>query len=520
MPNFLNASNEGIQITGEKVYVSGLREVKLEHDNFFDITLYYDSGLTNVIPEGLYTKDEYDSDFKGFNKLELESAIYSSYTFIYATYKSKGDYVDADDMNSKLDKIESHECGETLVIYRAVELKNDKLWYPNLLMDSEVKKILGITLESGVINKKAKVLTYGNITNPAWNWNVDLPIYVNANGVLSQSAPFEGISYVIAMPVSPISIRMIGYVDTRNPSNIIQDETHRFVTDTEKATWSAKQDDLGFTPEDVVNKVTSFQEVPDDTHYPTEKLVKDSLDTKSDTTHNHDEDYEPKNENIQSHVNTVSGNPHNVTLAELGIENIDNTADLDKPISTATQNALNLKEDSLGNPTTDGEVLTSLTDGTRSWKKSSGIERKTAAEWTTANPILALNDIGFETDTFRMKIGDGVSTWYELGYTPEIDEIPVQNELNRSVASGWIYSHSSNVNAHHARYTDDEARFAAVRNTMALGATTTAPSEDVVKKALALKEGVLEAERKRKITAGTGDPSGGDDGDLYVKFQS
>lgn len=36
--------------------------------------------------------------------------------------------------------------------------------------------------------------------------------------------------------------------------------------------------------EDTSNKVTSFQSTPDDTHYPSEKLVKDSLDTKIDNT--------------------------------------------------------------------------------------------------------------------------------------------------------------------------------------------------------------------------------------------
>lgn len=36
--------------------------------------------------------------------------------------------------------------------------------------------------------------------------------------------------------------------------------------------------------EDSSNKVTSFQSTPDDTHYPSEKLVKDSLDTKIDNT--------------------------------------------------------------------------------------------------------------------------------------------------------------------------------------------------------------------------------------------
>jgi hypothetical protein len=48
-----------------------------------------------------------------------------------------------------------------------------------------------------------------------------------------------------------------------------------------------KQASLGFTPEDVSNKRTSFQITPDDTHYPSEKLTKDSLDGKAPTSHTH-----------------------------------------------------------------------------------------------------------------------------------------------------------------------------------------------------------------------------------------
>lgn len=46
---------------------------------------------------------------------------------------------------------------------------------------------------------------------------------------------------------------------------------------------SGKEDSLEFTPENVSNKVTSFQVTPDDTHYASEKLVKDSLDNKEDS---------------------------------------------------------------------------------------------------------------------------------------------------------------------------------------------------------------------------------------------
>ena len=46
--------------------------------------------------------------------------------------------------------------------------------------------------------------------------------------------------------------------------------------------------------------------------------------------------------NLTSHTNNKS-NPHGVTAAQVGLGNVDNTSDLSKPISTATQTALNGK---------------------------------------------------------------------------------------------------------------------------------------------------------------------------------
>ena len=42
--------------------------------------------------------------------------------------------------------------------------------------------------------------------------------------------------------------------------------------------------------------------------------------------------------------------------------------------------------------------------------------RGTAAQWTSANPILAAGEIGFETDTNKFKIGDGTNRWASLTY--------------------------------------------------------------------------------------------------------
>lgn len=44
------------------------------------------------------------------------------------------------------------------------------------------------------------------------------------------------------------------------------------------------------------------------------------------------------------------------------------------------------------------------------------LRRGTAAEWTTANPILAAGEMGIETDTRKFKFGDGTTPWNTLDY--------------------------------------------------------------------------------------------------------
>lgn len=39
-----------------------------------------------------------------------------------------------------------------------------------------------------------------------------------------------------------------------------------------------------------------------------------------------------------------------------------------------------------------------------------------AASWTKNNPVLLAGEIGIETDTLKMKVGDGTSNWKALGY--------------------------------------------------------------------------------------------------------
>lgn len=54
-------------------------------------------------------------------------------------------------------------------------------------------------------------------------------------------------------------------------------------------------------------------------------------------------------------------------------------------------------------------------------------KRGKKATWNRMNPILLSGEPGFETDTGRFKIGDGVQSWKELRYQDEFDWEEVEN---------------------------------------------------------------------------------------------
>lgn len=54
------------------------------------------------------------------------------------------------------------------------------------------------------------------------------------------------------------------------------------------------------------------------------------------------------------------------------------------------------------------------------------LRRATAAEWTTANPVLALGEMGLESDTGNAKAGDGETAWNVLEYQRFVPRLVTQ----------------------------------------------------------------------------------------------
>lgn len=90
--------------------------------------------------------------------------------------------------------------------------------------------------------------------------------------------------------------------------------------------------------------------------------------------------------NLSKHTSNYE-NPHHVTKDQVGLDNVDNTSDINKPISTATQNALNLKADANKYLPLTGGTLTGDLTSPKYVKTGGTNEQILLADGTVATPI-------------------------------------------------------------------------------------------------------------------------------------
>jgi hypothetical protein len=119
--------------------------------------------------------------------------------------------------------------------------------------------------------------------------------------------------------------------------------------------------------------------------------------------HNHTGVYEAANANIQAHIGSTS-NPHSITKTQVGLGNVDNTSDADKPVSTAQQTALDGKEASIGAKGTAFNKSFGTTAGTVSEgnHNHSGVYQPADVDIPTVAASQAEMEAGTETELRSM----------------------------------------------------------------------------------------------------------------------
>lgn len=90
------------------------------------------------------------------------------------------------------------------------------LQYASSALLPDALRVFGITTAAASIGAPCPVVQRGEVVEPSWNWNVNLPIYLGSDGVLTQTPPSAlsaAFSLIVGHPISASSM----FVNIGNP---------------------------------------------------------------------------------------------------------------------------------------------------------------------------------------------------------------------------------------------------------------------------------------------------------------
>lgn len=186
-----------------------------------------------------------------------------------------------------------------------------------------------------------------------------------------------------------------------------------------------------------------------------DKVKLDGLKTQEGIT----SDINAVQSNLTTHI-TNKQNPHSVTKAQVGLGNVDNTSDADKPVSTAVQTELDKKTNSaitdidFANSTVDNAIMTvDLANGITTSEKNITLPKasSTSAGIITSQESIKLNKILTNGDGTKFLADNGTYITVETEVNTEAvkttNEIPVAGgPLASLLNSAGITSISSDTN--------------------------------------------------------------------------
>lgn len=179
------------------------------------------------------------------------------------------------------------------------------------------------------------------------------------------------------------------------------------------------------TEQPIVDKTVNIDvpektsDLTNDSNFVNEQFINDAVKTESDRAIEVEDGI---SDSLNAHV-TNTNNPHNVTKTQVGLGNVDNTSDKNKPISDATQSALDGKLDK----------STAVTSFSQAYTKSAdGVQTFTEISTTKTSNTLAKRDKDGRLEATDGVENDDVATVGQMNTAVTNVDTKINNEITRA----------------------------------------------------------------------------------------
>ena len=271
--------------------------------------------------------------------------------------------------------------GQGSLVYLALDTKKIYKWSSGAYLLISPSEVTSVNTEVGEVVLDKTDIGLGNVDNTS---DANKPIstatqtalnakydasnpagYVDAAGAAA-AAPVQSVAGKVG--IVTLAKADVGLSNVDNTS-----DADKPISTATQTALNAKQDSLGFTPENVANKSTNTSLGTSDTLYPTQNAVKNYVDSaisagatpdatalikgkirlSGDLSGTADSPTVPELANKEPTITAGTTSQYwrgdktfqTLDKSAVGLGNVDNTSDLNKPISSATQTALNAKLD-------------------------------------------------------------------------------------------------------------------------------------------------------------------------------
>jgi hypothetical protein len=149
------------------------------------------------------------------------------------------------------------------------------------------------------------------------------------------------------------------------------------------------------------------------------------------------------------------------------------------------------------------------------------LRRDTAANWTSANPVMAQGEFGIELDTGKAKFGDGTTAWTSLPYFSDSFTVSQISDLTATAAELNILD-GATVTASELNILDGATLTTTELNYVdgVTSAIQTQLDSKVEKVNGTVTTAATGSTVVRNITLSTSAPTGGMDGDVWLVYEA